>query len=112
MAVFRMDANHTFSNALSLAHTLSRSLRALALFPFFLFQYNNDDVAQVQNIKILTINVCGPKNKLSHFGTFLTIIGHSKTVSRSSLERQNRSYSSLKLTQCVLPNCMILHWLI
>jgi len=47
MAVFRTDANHTFSNALSLAHTLSLSLQALALFPFFLLQYKNDDVAQV-----------------------------------------------------------------
>ncbi len=73
MAIFRTDANPIFSNDLSLAHTLSLSLWALALLPFFPFQYKNDDVAQVKIIKILTINVCGPKNKLSHFDTFYTI---------------------------------------
>ncbi len=75
--IFRTDANHIFSNAPSLTHTLSLSLRMLALFPFFLLQYKNDDVAQVQIIKNLTINVCGPKSKLSHFHTLYTIIYNS-----------------------------------
>jgi hypothetical protein len=35
--------------------------------------YKNDDIAQVKIINNLTINVCGPNNKLSHFGSFLTI---------------------------------------
>jgi hypothetical protein len=73
-AIFRTEANHIFSNAPSLAHTLFWSLQVLALFPFFPFQYKNDDVAQVKIIKTLTIKVFGPKNKLSHFGTFLTIL--------------------------------------
>jgi hypothetical protein len=39
MAVFRTDANSIFSDTPSLAHTLSLSLRQLALFTFYPFEY-------------------------------------------------------------------------
>jgi hypothetical protein len=39
MTVFTTDANSVFSHSLSLTHTLSLSLRQLALFPFFPFEY-------------------------------------------------------------------------
>ena len=38
-AIFTTDANYIFSWALSLTHSLSLSLRHLACFPFFPFEY-------------------------------------------------------------------------
>ncbi len=74
MAVFRTDANYIFSDSPSHTHTLSLSVSlAASLFPLLSVRVQNDVDAQLEIISYLTINVCGPKTKLSHFGTLLTI---------------------------------------
>ncbi len=70
-AIFGTDANSIFSDPPSLAHSLS--LRQLACFPFFPFEYKTMLLRKQKFISYLTINVCGPTNKLSHFITLLTI---------------------------------------
>ncbi len=45
MTIFTTDSNSIFSHSLSLTHSISLSLRQLALFPFFPFEYKYDVVA-------------------------------------------------------------------
>jgi hypothetical protein len=73
----------SFRNTPTLAHSLSLSLSLLACFPFFPFEYKYNASVHFRLLMFQQYKSADLKTKLSHFGTFDTIVLRRMQVRRA-----------------------------